>query len=80
MGEASRSCWNAGGMEMVSGADSWSAVALSAAAIPATSVAKGWASLMSSYDMPGNGSSGSDSIPPTDDDTGSAFSPAIIPE
>jgi len=39
---------------MITRSETWGAVALSTVAIPATLTAKGWASLMSSYDVPGN--------------------------
>jgi hypothetical protein len=57
---------------MISRCETWSALALSTAAVPATSVAKGWASLMSSYDVPVNLVKGSDSTPPAIDDSSSA--------
>jgi len=46
---------------MISCSDAWGGVALDGVAIPATSVAKGWASLMSSYDLPGDAAADSQS-------------------
>jgi hypothetical protein len=63
---------------MITRSETWGAVALSTVAIPATLAAKGWASLMSSYDVPGNVVGDPDSIPNVD--SGSVPSQLIPPE
>jgi len=62
---------------MISRCETWSAVALSTATLPVTSVAKGWASLMSSYDTPEHIAKASDSIPPAINDPESSPSQGL---
>ena len=50
---------------------------MSTATLPVTSVAKGWASLMSSYDTPEHIAKASDSIPPAINDPESSPSQGL---
>ncbi|HXP90154.1 MAG TPA: hypothetical protein VN931_04395 [Fibrobacteria bacterium] len=57
---------------MISRCETWSSVALSTATLPEITMAKGWASLMSAYDIPEHIAKASDSIPTAIHDTESS--------